>query len=97
MKHDEQMNFKLSESLKHQFNVTVDENDSDSSTVLRDLMKAYIELSLRANGRRLPRLDLCGFEDEQVKKGQIPPVAPSFLKVAVRPAGYHSAKTEKVR
>jgi len=92
-----QMNFKLSQELKFGFESEVDSNDSDVSTVLRELMKAYIELSDRAKGRRLPRLDLCGFEDDEVKRGHIHPVAPSFVHVSARPAGSHSVKTEKVR
>lgn len=94
MKKEKRMNFWVSDQLKAAFETEVDKNDSDASTVMRDLMKAYIELSQRSKGRRLPRLDLCGFEDDEVKRGHI---APSFLKVTERPAGYHSAKTEKVR
>jgi hypothetical protein len=81
-------------NLKESFEYEVLKNDSDASTVLRELMKAYIELSERANGQRLPRLDLCGFEDEG-KKGSIYPISPSLLRVAERQPGYHSAKTDQ--
>jgi len=38
-------------------------NDTTVSQVVRELMRAYIELCGRAKGRRLPRIDLVGFYD----------------------------------
>ena len=98
-KKDTSLTIKLEGDLKRQFldALNRDRNrDRSISNVLRDLMEAYIDLVNRYPDRKLPPFRLCGFEDE-VKKG---PIAPSFLKVAERSAGYHSAnsaKTEKVR
>jgi hypothetical protein len=83
------MTYWVPTALKESFEFEVLKNDSDASTVLRELMKAYIELSQRAKGQRLPRLDLCGFEnDDGKKRGYIHPVVSHYT-------GSPLAKTEK--
>jgi len=59
------LNIRVSEKLLDSFNTACNNHDDTNSHIIREMMRAFIELCARAKGRRLPRLDLCGFEETQ--------------------------------
>jgi len=70
-KQNDILGIKIETDLKQKFIAACNANLDTKSHVLRELVQAYIELTERAKGRRLPRLDLCGYEKPctEVEKG----------------------------
>lgn len=95
------LNIRVSKTLMSDFLTGCDANDTTVSQVTRELMRAYLELCARAKGRRLPRLDLCGFEESNQSKGVIFPTtgggqasAPSLRRVAEPQGTYKTGRTD---
>ena len=88
------LNIRVSKKLLDDFWSACTANDTSASQVTRELMRAYLELCARAKGRRLPRLDLCGFEEPDQGKGVLFQPVPSLRKAAEERAIYKTGKTE---